>query len=117
MTRPQCSPAVRAQASVATLIAACTVALAAGHWFDRGAGALTRADMALRIDPNRATAAELELLPRIGPALARAIIEHREQAAVQPAFRTVADLDAIRGVGPATLAEIAPHLALPADEP
>lgn len=117
MTRSQGSPAARAQASIATLIAACSLALATGHWFQRGADTLTRADVVLRIDPNRASAAELELLPRIGPALARAIIEHREQAAVQPAFRTLADLDAIPRIGPATFAEIAPHLALPADQP
>jgi competence protein ComEA len=107
----------RAYASVATVIAASTVVLAASRWLEPRAAPLAPGEVALRIDPNRASAAELELLPRIGPALARAIIEHREHAATQPAFRTLADLDAIRGIGPVALAELAPHIALPADEP
>lgn len=111
------SPLLRTHASVALALAAWCVALAAGRWFEPSAAPLTPGEIALRIDPNRAGAAELELLPRIGPALARAIIERREQAPVQPAFRTLADLDAIRGIGSLTLAEIAPHLDLPADEP
>lgn len=64
----------------------------------------------LRLDPNYATAAELALLPRIGPALAATIIEYRTQSAHQPAFRALADLDAVPRIGPATLAALAPYL-------
>jgi competence protein ComEA len=63
-----------------------------------------------RIDPNRAPAAELERLPRIGPALAERIVEHRE---AHGAFRSLADLDAVPGFGPALLEAVAPHLTLP----
>ncbi|MET0399647.1 MAG: helix-hairpin-helix domain-containing protein [Longimicrobiaceae bacterium] len=62
-----------------------------------------------RIDPNTATATELERLPRVGPGLAAKIVARRQSAGP---FRTLADLDSVPGVGPALLAEVAPHLAL-----
>ncbi|MDT8367920.1 MAG: helix-hairpin-helix domain-containing protein [Longimicrobiales bacterium] len=62
-----------------------------------------------RIDPNRADAAEMDRLPGIGPATARAIVAARAEAP----FRTVADLGRVRGIGPSTIEKIAPHLALP----
>lgn len=68
-----------------------------------------------RIDPNTATATELERLPRVGPGLAAKIVARRASAGP---FRTLADLDSVPGVGPALLAEVAPHLALaPAPPP
>src|SRR5687768_2759913 len=57
------------------------------------------------IDVNRATAAELELLPRVGPALAARIVEERERAGP---FRSIADLERVRGIGPRTIERIAP---------
>lgn len=62
-----------------------------------------------RIDPNTATADELDRLPNVGPALAHRIVEWR---ASHGPFRTLADLDSVPGVGPAMLREAAPHLAL-----
>ena len=67
-----------------------------------------------RIDPNRATADELQRLPRVGPAVAGRIVAHRE---AHGAFRTLADLDAVSGIGPAMLAAIAPHVTLPPAAP
>lgn len=55
------------------------------------------------VDLNTATAAELESLPGIGPATARAIIEHRQR---HGRFRSVDELLAVRGIGPAKLAQI-----------
>lgn len=52
------------------------------------------------VDVNRASAAELDELPGIGPATAAAIVEHREQ---HGPFASVADLEAVRGIGPAKL--------------
>ena len=52
-----------------------------------------------RIDLNRATAAELEDLPGIGPAIAARILEERSR---KP-FRTVADLVRVKGIGPKNL--------------
>ncbi len=53
----------------------------------------------LTLDLNRATAAELELLPRVGPALARRVIEARP-------FASVDELVRVRGIGPRTLARL-----------
>lgn len=58
---------------------------------DRGGGAL---------DINTATAAELELLPRIGPKLAAAIVADRE---ARGAFKSVDDLDRVPGIGARTV--------------
>ncbi len=64
-----------------------------------------------KIDPNRATADEIDRLPRIGPALAARIVEWRT---AHGPFRSLADLDSVPGVGPALVEEVAPYLALPA---
>jgi competence protein ComEA len=56
-----------------------------------------------RVDLNRATAAELASLPRIGPALAARIVADRS---AHGPFTTLADLDRVRGVGPGILAAI-----------
>jgi len=52
------------------------------------------------LDINQATAAELEKLPGIGPALARRIVEWRE---IHGPFRSVEDLLQVPGIGPKTL--------------
>lgn len=62
-----------------------------------------------RIDPNRATAPELERLPRVGPSLAARIVEYRQ---ANGSFRTTGDLDVVPGVGPALLEGITPHVTL-----
>jgi competence protein ComEA len=67
-----------------------------------------------RLDPNTASAPELQRLPRVGPALAARIVAHRE---ANGPFRSLADVDAVPGIGAALLAGIAPHLALPAGAP
>lgn len=64
-----------------------------------------------RIDPNRASAVELDRLPRVGPALAQRIVDHRRE---HGPFRTLGDLDAVSGVGPAMLESLGPHVSLPA---
>lgn len=54
---------------------------------------------------NTATPEALERLPRIGPVLARRIIEYR---AAHGPFRRLEDLEAVPGIGPKTLQELAP---------
>jgi competence protein ComEA len=49
---------------------------------------------------NTAGPAELERLPGVGPATARAIIDHRKR---HGPFRSVEDLLEVRGIGPAKL--------------
>lgn len=55
------------------------------------------------INVNTASAAELELLPSIGPSLAKAIIDHRTK---NGAFQSLADLDKVPGIGPKTLEKL-----------
>jgi len=66
-----------------------------------GAGTAAPTDSALpeegRIDINRATAEELDALPGIGPAKARAIVEERKRGGP---FRSAEDLTRVRGIGP-----------------
>lgn len=52
------------------------------------------------VDINRATAAQLDELPGIGPATAQAIVEHRE---ANGPFASVDQLEDVRGIGPAKL--------------
>ena len=62
-----------------------------------------------RIDLNRATAAELESLPGIGPARATAIVDHREQ---HGPFGVPGDLRAVSGIGEATFQNLAPLIVV-----
>ena len=55
------------------------------------------------VDLNRATLAELDALPGIGPVLARRIVEHRGR---HGPFRSVDELRAVAGIGPALLARL-----------
>ncbi|MBI4513852.1 MAG: helix-hairpin-helix domain-containing protein [Gemmatimonadetes bacterium] len=63
-----------------------------------------------RLDLNRATEAELDRLPGVGPALAREIVHHRE---VHGAFVWLEDLERVPGVGAALLDRIRDRVALP----
>ncbi len=85
-------------------------------WYLRGGAAgelveyeqLPRGNLRFEIDINTAPWTELCELPRIGPALARRIIEQRQQ---QGPFRSSEDLLKVRGIGPKTLEGIRPYLA------
>lgn len=57
------------------------------------------------IDVDRASAAELDRLPGIGPALAQRIIEDRE---ANGPFGSVEALQRVRGIGPALATRLAP---------
>ncbi|GAA1487585.1 ComEA family DNA-binding protein [Brachybacterium sacelli] len=61
------------------------------------------------IDLNSASAAELEELPGVGPAIAQRIVEHREK---NGPFASVDDLLEVSGIGPATLEEIRAQAAV-----
>ncbi|GIK19278.1 MAG: hypothetical protein AMXMBFR77_14330 [Phycisphaerales bacterium] len=69
---------------------------------DRAAPA---SSIARLIDLNSASAAELQSLPGIGPALAARIVEDRN--ATGP-FGSVDDLQRVRGIGPITIEKIRP---------
>lgn len=61
------------------------------------------------LDPNQADEIELDRLPGVGPAAARAIVREREASGV---FGGPDDLLRVPGIGEATLARIRPHLRL-----
>ncbi|MGP9536810.1 helix-hairpin-helix domain-containing protein [Brachybacterium sp. AOP43-C2-M15] len=65
-----------------------------------GASGDGQGDRAGTIDLNAASAAELEELPGVGPAIAQRIVEHRER---NGPFTAVEGLLEVSGIGPATL--------------
>jgi competence protein ComEA len=67
-----------------------------------------------RLDPNVATAEELNALPGLGPAKAKAIVADRE---ANGPFGSVDDLDRVKGVGPTLLAKLKEHLEVRAQAP
>ena len=75
---------------------------------ERRAGPLRRGE---KIDPNRASAAELARLPRIGPALAARIVAFRDSSGPSP-FRTLSDLERVAGIGPGVTKALAPYLTV-----
>lgn len=62
-----------------------------------------------RVNVNTATQAELEMLPGIGAALAKRIIDYRTQ---QGPFRSVNDLDKVNGIGPRTVERLRPLVSV-----
>jgi competence protein ComEA len=63
-----------------------------------------------KIAINRATAAELDALPGVGPVLAERIVAHRDQ---HGPFATVEDLLQVSGIGEAKLASIRDLVSVP----
>jgi competence ComEA-like helix-hairpin-helix protein len=61
-----------------------------------------------RIDADRASAVELARLPKVGPALAKAIVAYRD---AHGPFGGIEGLDRVSGIGPGLLAAIGPHLS------
>jgi competence protein ComEA len=61
------------------------------------------------VNINSADAAQLALLPRVGPAVAERILEHRKSAGP---FKTLEDLMLVRGIGEKTFALMKPYLSL-----
>ena len=54
-----------------------------------------------KLNLNTATEAQLEALPKVGPALAKRLIEGRP-------YRSLADLDAVKGIGPSLMQALTP---------
>lgn len=84
------------------------VAAGAGSVRDSAARMLAPPARPLPVDLNAAGAAELSILPGVGPSLAAAILADRKRSG---RFPGVDDLDRVRGIGPATLARLRPHVS------
>lgn len=63
-----------------------------------------------RLDLNRATVAELEALPGIGPVLAKRIVDHRE---ANGPFTSAGQLREVPGIGERIFQGLADHVAVP----
>ena len=60
------------------------------------------------VDINSADATQLESLPGIGPAKAKAIVDYRTQ---NGPFQSTADLEKVPGIGPKTMQDLAPLIS------
>jgi competence protein ComEA len=91
---------IRHVLTVFVLVLAIAAAAAAG-------GAATHAKGVVNV--NTATADQLQLLPRVGPALAKRIVAFRK---ANGPFKSADELVAVRGIGERSLASLAPYLAV-----
>ena len=107
-------PAAEERAALEAQIAAVDSVRAGRHRTPRGAS-LPRAKRAPRAPPaapepinvDEASAAQLESLPRIGPALAKRIVEDRE---ANGPFGSLEELQRVKGIGPAMARMLAPRV-------
>jgi competence protein ComEA len=79
------------------LVMATTMAVAAAGESPRGV-----------VNINTADGEQLQLLPRVGPALAERIINFRE---INGPFKSVDELVAVKGIGERSLEQLRPYLA------
>jgi competence protein ComEA len=71
-----------------------------------GRGSEDGAVRALRLDPNTATLAELQAIPGMGVARAKALVADRERKraeGIDRPYQSLADLDRVRGFGEVSL--------------
>jgi competence protein ComEA len=96
------------QRSMVTILAMCLVCvLSSGVAFAAQSKAAPKLEGVLNI--NSATADEFQMLPGIGPAMAKDIVDYRQ---AKGPFKNVADLDKVKGIGKKKLEAIKPYCAL-----
>ncbi|MFO0714534.1 MAG: helix-hairpin-helix domain-containing protein [Sandaracinus sp.] len=101
MPRPVRSSPLAALGALLALLAISTLAQEErAPQLERPPAASRRLATAGPMDVNHASAAELETLPRVGPALAARIVARREE---RGPFTDLAQLDEVPGIGPAVL--------------
>lgn len=89
------------------------------HWIGCAADPGTRRELTggerlllgLPLDPNRATAGELALVPGLSPRLAAELVADRER---RGPFLRVEEVERVRGIGPGRMAKARPHLVVEA---
>jgi competence protein ComEA len=62
-----------------------------------------------KININTASVEELQKLPKVGPAMAKKIVEYRTSA---KSFKTVDELRNVKGIGPKIFEQIKPYVTL-----
>jgi competence ComEA-like helix-hairpin-helix protein len=87
------------------------LAAATSMWIARPhtRAALPPVDAAYLIDLNAADAAELSLLPGIGPTLGQRIVDHRRR---HGSFSSVDDVVQVPGIGPVRRDDMRPHVRI-----
>jgi len=87
------------------------LALAAALLALAPAGVLQAQDATLQgvVNVNTASSEELQLLPGIGEARARALLETRKR---RGGFKSVDELLEVKGIGPASLEKLRPHVTV-----
>ena len=68
---------------------------------------VTQPDTAIIVDVDRASTSELELLPRVGPALAQRIVSDRDE---HGPFGSLEALTRVKGIGPKLVMRLAKHV-------
>jgi competence ComEA-like helix-hairpin-helix protein len=93
---------------VLLLSLACTLATPVPAWGE-GVDTGCPTEATTQVNLNTASAQQLETLPRIGPARARAILRARARLG---GFRRLSQLLQIKGIGRATLRQLRPYVVL-----
>ncbi len=114
---------VRSAGSATVVTAACLVALALALVLraqripapDPAIAMQNASAVAAGVNPNTAPAAELTVLPGIGPGRAKAIVAFREAnrdpaGPGEPVFHRPEDLQKVSGIGPKTVEKLRPWL-------
>lgn len=85
--------------------------LVAGNVMGGGPQAAAKAAPKLQgvLNINTATVEELQMLPGIGPAIAKDIVKYRTE---KGPFKALADLDKVKGIGKQKLEGVRPYCAL-----
>lgn len=96
-------------AATGLAVVLCTLAGVAGAAGESAARGGSEAKLVGVVNVNTASEAELERLPGVGPAKARAIVEHRKKSG---GFRSVDDLVEVPGIGEKALARLRPHVTV-----
>lgn len=106
MVRASGAPEPRAEerAALEAQIAAVDSVRSGRH---RQSGGASSSKAATIIDVDQATAAQLEALPRVGPVLAKRIVEDRT---AHGAFGSLEALQRVKGIGPAMAKALAPRV-------
>lgn len=111
MTRDACATARTFRLAAAILLLA-SAALYIARPVSRAR--LQPIDVARRVDLNTADAAELALLPDIGPALSQRIVDHRRE---HGRFTSIEQLKDVAGIGPAIFEAVRHYIRVASDAP